>query len=241
MEAPSPAQAPNPSCPPSNPGLRNLIEAKRRWHYRPKPEELRAGFRGWYERGYLPHFDVPNITQFVTFMLADSFPVRRRREWEPILSEPDVSLRRRKLEAWLDRGHGECWLRLPEVAYQVEEILLAEDGKTCRFQAWVIMPNHVHLVVDVWRTPLSRLLNSWKGRSSYQANRVIDRRGEFWQRESFDTLIRDSAHLSRAIHYTESNPCKAALVQDPKRWVWGSARRRDEYNRLPWQREQMTQ
>jgi putative transposase len=220
---------------PLNPGLQKLIEAKREWHYRPTAVDLRRGFRGWYERGYLPHFDAPNVTQIVTFMLEDSFPVWRRREWEPILEEPDPSLRRRKLEAWLDRGHGECWLRKPEVARRVEEIIRAEDGEKYRLQAWVIMPNHVHLVVDVWQTPLCALVAHWKGRSSHDANQLLGRRGAFWQRESFDTLIRDSDHLARAIHYSEHNPTKAMLVREAKSWPWSSARFRDPYNRLPWQ------
>jgi hypothetical protein len=107
MDEPEPSEARSPRGLPYNPGLLKLIEAKRQWHYRPKLEDLKRGFRGWYERGYLPHFDAPNVTQFVTFMLEDAFLVSRRREWEPILKEPDQSLRRRKLEAWLDRGHGE--------------------------------------------------------------------------------------------------------------------------------------
>lgn len=235
MAEPQPNPAPSSRGPPHNPGLRQLIDAKREWHYRPTLEDLRRGFRGWYERGYLPHFDAPNVTQFVTFMLEDAFPIWRRREWEPILKEPDQSARRRKLEAWLDRGHGECWLRRLEVAGRVEEIFRAEDGETYRLQAWVIMPNHVHLVVNVWQTPLAKLPNLWKGRSAHDANQLLGRRGTFWQRESFDTLIRDSDHLARAIRYTEGNPTKAVLVRDTKQWRWSSARWRDQYNRLPWQ------
>jgi len=236
MAESQPNQARNQRGAPVNPGLRKLIEAKREWHYHPTPEELQQSFRGWYERGYLPHFDAPNVTQFVTFMLQDVFPVWRRREWEPILKEPDQSVRRRKLEAWLDRGHGECWLRRPEVGGRVEEILRAEDGERYRLQAWVVMPNHVHLVVSVWQTPLSRLLNQWKGRSAHDANWLLSRRGTFWQSESFDTWIRNSDHLARAIRYTESNPTKAGLAHDTKQWRWSSTRWRDEYNRLPWQR-----
>jgi REP element-mobilizing transposase RayT len=220
---------------PHNPGLQKLIEAKREWHYRPTFEDLRRGFRGWYERGYLPHFDAPNVTQIVTFMLQDAFPVWRRREWEPILKESDLSLRRRKLEAWLDRGHGECWLRQVGVARRVEEILRAEEGKTYRLQAWVVMPNHIHLVVDVWQTPLCTLLAHWKGRSAHDANLLLGRRGTFWQPESFDTRVRDGDHLARAIRYTEHNPTKARLVRDVKDWPWSSAKLRDQYNRLPWQ------
>jgi putative DNA methylase len=221
--------------------LLKLIEAKREWHCRPTLEDLKRGFRGWYERGYLPHFDAPNVTQFVTFTLDDAFPVCRRREWEPILKEPDQSLRRRKLEAWLDRGHGECWLRRPEVAARVEEILRAEDGRTYRLQSWVVMPNHVHLVVDVWQKPLCQLLHEWKGSSAHDANQVVGRRGRFWQKETFDTLIRDSDHLARAIHYTEHNPTKAALVRAITQWHWSSARWRDQYNHLPWQTQPRTE
>lgn len=221
------------STPPRNPGLLKLIEAKRKWHYQPDARSAKQGFLGWHERGYLPHFDAPHITQFVTFMLHDSFPVMRRQEWEGIWNEPDESLRRRKLEAWLDRGHGECWLRQPAVASEVENILRADDGKAYRLQTWVVMPNHIHLVVDVWDVPLSRLLNLWKGRSARVANKVLRRFGHFWEREYFDTLVRDAAHLTRAIRYTENNPVKAGLSREPKGYRSSSARYRDEFGRLP--------
>ena len=221
------------SAPPRNPGLLKLVEAKRKWCRQPDASDARRGFLGWHERGYLPHFDAPHVTQFVTFMLHDSFPVQRRPEWEGMLNEPDESLRRRKLEAWLDRGHGECWLRQPAIASQVETILRADDGKAYRLQAWVVMPNHVHLVVDVWDAPLSKLLNLWKGGSARAANKILRRTGHFWEREYFDTLVRDAAHLTRAIGYTENNPTKARLVREPKAWSWSSARGRDEFGRLP--------
>jgi REP element-mobilizing transposase RayT len=127
-------------------------------------------------------------------------------------------------------------LRRPDVAGQVEQVLRAEDGRTYRLRAWTLMPNHVHLVVDVWQTPLSSLLRLWKGRSSREANKVLKRRGVFWEREYFDTLIEDETHLRKAVRYTENNPVKAAFVCDPKQWLWGSARFRDEYERLPSER-----
>src|SRR5207245_1914163 len=97
MEPPAPKEPRR--TPPRNLGLLQLIRAKREWHWKPTIEELRRGFRGWHQRGYLPHFDAPNVTQMVTLMLADSFPVSRRAEWEPILRVADDSLKRRKLEA----------------------------------------------------------------------------------------------------------------------------------------------
>ena len=198
---------------------------------------MRRGFRGWHERGCLPHYDAPHVTQIANFMLVDSFPVERRAEWEPILEEEDESLRRRKLEAWRDRALGECWLREPRVAMLVEEKLRQVDGVQYRLQAWVLMPNHVHLVVDVRATPLSQLLKRWKGGTAREANLVLGRSGAFWQEDYFDTKVRDAAHLAQAIRYVEQNPTKAKLVLDPREWPWSSARRRDEYDRLPWQRD----
>ena len=226
------------SRPPGRIGLRRLIEGKRAGSASLDPETQQRGFRGWHERGYLPHFDAPRVTQLVTFMLADSFPVHRRAEWEPILQEPDESLRRRKLEAWLDRGHGECWLRQPRVARLVDDALRRLDGAEHRLQAWVLMPNHVHLVVDVWETPLSQLVKRWKGTAAREANQVLGRSGAFWQEDYFDTKIRDAAHLAQAIRYVEQNPTKAKLVRDTREWPWSSARLRDEHHRLPCQREQ---
>jgi len=220
---------------PKNLGLLEIIRAKREWNWKPSAEESKKGFRGWHQRGYLPHFDAPNVTQFVTFQLSNAFPVKRRMEFEAILKEPNSSINRRKLEAWLDRGHGECWLGQNAVAELVERILLELDGRDYRIQAWVLMPNHVHLVVDVWDKPLVKLINIWKGKSSREANKLLGRNGEFWQEDYYDTLIRDEAHLKRAVRYTEQNPAKAFLAKSAREWPWSSARHRDEYERLPWQ------
>jgi len=234
MESPKPTHR----TPPKNLGLLELVRTKREWNWKPSAEELKKGFRGWHQRGYLPHFDAPRVTQFVTFQLYDSFPVTRRAELEAILCEADHAVKRKKLEAWLDRNHGECWLRRHDSAEIVETILLGADGQDYRLRAWVVMPNHVHLVVDIWDVPLVKLINAWKGKSSLEANKLLKRRGPFWQEDYYDTLIRDGAHLKRAIRYTEQNPVKARLTKTAREWPWSSAYRRDEYERLLWQRDE---
>ena len=222
---------------PQNLGLFELIRAKRESSWKPSVAELKKGFRGWHQRGYLPHFDAPGVTQFVTFQLQDSFPVTHRAEFETILKEPNDSVKRKKLEAWLDRGHGECWLRRRDVAELVEMVLLESNGNQYWMHAWVVMPNHVHLVVDVWHVPLMKLINRWKGKSSRKANKLLDRSGAFWQEDYYDTLVRDETHSKRAMRYTEQNPVKAFLTKAAHEWPWSSAHHRDQYERLPWQRE----
>ena len=205
------------------PQLKKLIEAKREWHYQPTPAAAARGFTGWRSRGYLPHFDAPGVVQFITYRLHDAMPAARRREWEALFKIEDERQRRTELEAYLDVGHGECHLRDPRVASLVQENLLHHDGKSYQLLAWVIMPNHVHVLVDVGQTPLAQLLHGWKSYTATQANRLLGRRGQFWQDEYFDRAIRDTEHLQKAVRYIENNPNKAHLCGAPAEWPWGSA------------------
>src|SRR5258705_9693691 len=104
-------------------------------------------------------------------------------------------------------------------------------------RAWVIMPNHVHAVVDIWNVPLAKLVNQWKGKSSREANKLLGRTGPFWQADYFDTVLRDSDHVRRATRYTEENPVKAFLVKAAREWTWSSAHYRDGHERLVWNGE----
>jgi putative transposase len=206
--------------------LQQLVEGKQAWALALAEPAKVAGFRGWHQRGHLPHYDVPGVTQLVTFRLHDAMPASRRGEWEFLLRIEDDRQRRIKLEAYLDRGLGECWLRRPPVAALVEGALRFFDGERCHLRAWVIMPNHVHVLLDVGQTPLADLFRSWKGYTARRINQLLDRRGVVWEREYWDTRIRDEAQFGRALRYVESNPVKARLATQAHRWPWGSARLR---------------
>jgi len=218
---------------PYNPGLHELVEGKKEGA-EPLDEAARErGFCGWHQRGRLPHYDVPGVTQFVTFRLADALPASRRGEWEALLKIESERERRMALEAYLDRGAGECWLTRPEIAAAAESALRYFDGGRYQLQAWVVMPNHVHALVDMWQTPLTAVMQSWKRFIARQANKLLGREGSFWEREYWDTWIRDEEHRRKAVRYVETNPVKAHLAAEAKLWPWSSARMRDEYGRLP--------
>ena len=128
--------------------------------------------RGWHSRGYLPHFDGGDIVQVVTFRLADSLPKHMLDRWAielAHLEKKNIELeRRRRIEAYLDTGIGTAWLRNRDVASMVQDSLLFFDGLRYRLPAWVIMPNHVHVLVKVEPgNSLSSILHSWK---SFTAN-----------------------------------------------------------------------
>jgi REP element-mobilizing transposase RayT len=220
------------SCPPYNPGLYKLVEGKQAWA-EPLDDEAKArGFLGWHQRGYVPHHDVPGVTQLVTFRLNDAMPASRRSEWEVLLRIEEDRERRTKLEEYLDCGLGECWLRQPRIADLAEGALRFFDGQRYRLGAWVVMPNHIHVLLEVWQTPLAGLLKSWKGFTAREANKLLGREGTFWEREYWDTRIRDEQQLRKAVRYVEANPLKASLVREAKAWQWSSARFRDEFGVL---------
>jgi len=210
-----------------------IIRDKRAWHTPSDPKVARLGFRGWHSRGYLPHFDLPGVVQMLNYRLEDAMPASRRHEWAALLEIDEELKRRAKIEEYLDHGFGRCELRDPKAAGIVEENWFRFDDTDYRLLAWVIMPNHVHLLVEIWQKPMAELLRRWKGYTARRINDLRGRRGKLWQDDYWDRYIRDEAHYRKVVHYIEWNPVKAGLVKTPGEWRFSSARLRDEYNRLP--------
>jgi putative transposase len=230
--------------------LREIVAEKNRWNRPLTDEEKALGFLGWHERGQLPHCDYPGLVQFVTFRLADSMPVSRRGEWEHLLKIEDDREKRTRLEEYLDRGVGECHLRDPRIAKIAEDVMLYFHNEHYELLAWCVMPNHVHVLVHVWQTPLGKIMQSWKRFVATRAEVILTERrsptrreGKIknaparraalqWQREYWDTFVRDEEQERTAIRYIENNPVKARLCRVDKEWPFSSARFRDEFQRL---------
>jgi REP element-mobilizing transposase RayT len=187
---------------------------------------------GWRSRGYIPHFDQPESMQFITFRLEDAVPDSVIKQWKTELErkkgipagDPRQAALRRRIEKYEDAGYGACWLRNEQVASMLEETILHHDGERYRVIAWCIMPNHVHSIIEVLvQHSLAAIMHSWKSYSSHEANKILNRSGEFWFREYYDRYIRDSEHLARAVEYVENNPVKAGVAAKKEEWQWSSA------------------
>lgn len=130
------------------------------------------------------------------------------------------------VDSELDRGLGDCLLRLPACAELVQNTLLHFDCQRYRLMAWCVMPNHVHALLQIWHGhPLGRILHSWKSHSARQINTLLGRAGPLWQADYFDTFMRDDDHLQAEATYIEWNPVKAKLVRHAHEWPWSSAAR----------------
>jgi REP element-mobilizing transposase RayT len=185
--------------------------------------------KGWHSRGYLPHFDTDQRTQFVTIRLYDSLPedtlfrLKDELRLKTVHGLEDLELQRR-IEKYLDMGSGSCWLRRPEIGTVVQNALLEADGTLCQLKGWVIMPNHSHILLRPNEgVSLSKIMQKVKGVSALEANRLLGRTGSFWMRDYFDRYIRDAEHFSKALRYIEQNPVKAGLCTDAGDWKFGSA------------------
>lgn len=188
--------------------------------------------RGWYSRGYLPHFDEPDRIQFITYRLADSMPQAFLDNADEALRRGEITEagRRKRIEYYLDRGRGECWLKDPAIAELVEGSLRHFAGERYRLLAWCVMPNHVHALAEmIVGFPLADVVQNWKSYTAHEMNRMLGRRGRVWQPEGFDRYIRDEKHFNRVLGYIEENPQNAGLVVDAKDWAWSSARFRGEW------------
>ncbi|OHB66246.1 MAG: hypothetical protein A2Y77_04735 [Planctomycetes bacterium RBG_13_62_9] len=180
-------------------------------------------------RRHLPHWNQAGRVYFVTFRLADSIPaeraaeLRREREmWRQAHREPYTAaqwheyhmLFSARVEQWLDECSGSCVLADPVCGEIGVNALRSFDGQRYCLDEWVIMPNHIHVLV----TPdeglaLRGILQGWKSFTAHAINRHLDRHGQLWQAESFDHIVRSPVHLDCFRQYIHDNPAKAGRYQ----------------------------
>ncbi|MDB6119616.1 MAG: hypothetical protein JWO08_3397, partial [Verrucomicrobiaceae bacterium] len=187
----------------------------------------------------LPHWEQLDAYYFITFRTADSIPEDVLHHW---YHERDVWLAQHgidsKLEDWqrdlellpeeqhnefyrlftakwhehLDQGHGECPLWQPDVSAIVAESFRHFDGDRYELDSFVVMPNHVHVLLGVaGRGAMRRQCRNWKKYTATQINERLGRSGQFWQWESFDHLVRSAVRLAKFREYVVANPMKAKL------------------------------
>lgn len=168
------------------------------------------------KHGYrLPHWQQGEVMQFVTFRLGDAMPAGKIRQWKedhliwlshhpkPWTPEHELEYHQQftwKLENWLDEGAGSCLLSDLNHRKIIEDVLMRFQGERVEHHAWVIMPNHLHLLFTPMN-PLATLIKAWKGTSAHRIGH-----GSIWQKNYRDTLIRDGGHFANAVRYIRRNP-----------------------------------
>jgi len=178
-------------------------------------------------RNHLPHWRQDRATYFLTFRLADSIPAMKLNQWReervqwclnhPKPWEPDVEEEYHRrfstaIDRHLDQGHGSCVLRDPMTAEIVAGAFRHFDQHRYLLHSWVIMPNHVHLLLTLEASQLlAPIVASWKRFTALRIHHQTQSSGSLWQKDYFDRIIRDWDHFANVARYLRRNPVKANL------------------------------
>ncbi len=204
---------------------------------------------------HLPHFDHAGKIFFVTFRLynsivsstAVSMKLARTEAIDGIddkLSEDEQRRKRnvieaeyfKKYEGLLDHPtYGDRYLSEAECVNIMKDILHHLDGELYRLEAYCIMSNHVHILIDtaiqlsdtedfnpnaLEYQHLYKIMQRIKGRSAHYLNLARGTTGTtVWYPESYDRYIRNENHYNYTINYLLNNPIKANLVKNWTDWV----------------------
>jgi putative transposase len=119
------------------------------------------------------------------------------------------------------------WILPPEARTLVLECCTWGNGTRLNLHGAVVMPDHVHLIF----TPLydgdgfysiPEITQGIKSASAHKINRLLNRSGQVWQRESFDRVLRREESIHAKVEYMIQNPARAGLVRTATeyRWLW---------------------
>jgi REP element-mobilizing transposase RayT len=169
-------------------------------------------------RRHLPHLHSPDTPLFLTFRLHGSLPSGR--EFPRMSSGKQFVAYDRLLASNRD---GPLFLKTPEIAMLLVNAIV-EPTSDYELHSWVVMPNHVHMLVTPQTAPPA-FLRKLKGKTAHAANRLLGRTGPFWQGESYDHLVRNTDEFHRIQRYIDWNPVQAGLCRTSKEFCWSSVGR----------------
>ena len=187
-------------------------------------------------RNKLPHWTQYGKFIFITFRLADSMPrdivniaFKDLDEWK---NDPNNAHNNKELEKWymercrrmekfLDAGHGSCILCDNVCRDIVTDSIFFHDNNNIIVHSFVIMPNHIHILMELLNdSTIQYVIRSIKMNTTKEINKYMNRTGTLWQREYFDRIIRNQQHYEKTMAYIKNNPthCPPGTFTYYNRW-----------------------
>jgi putative transposase len=115
---------------------------------------------------------------------------------------------------------------IPRLRSQIVRLLRRNVARSdAQLLAYVIMSNHLHLVVIQGDQPLSDLMQPFLRSVALATHALFGTEGHVFERRFSDRVCRDPDHLRNAIAYTHANPVRAGMCEEPGDYVWSSYRR----------------
>jgi putative transposase len=159
------------------------------------------GFSPENKHRHLSHIDIKDHYQFITFRTQDSVDPYLRKLAGQNLPNSKQQL---AIDKYLDQSQNGAYLT-GEILLFLSEFLKLKDTVLYELIAFCIMPNHVHLLIK----PLDNLaiiMRLLKGGSAKIINKMMQREGQFWEKDYYDKLVRDEKHFAVVHQYIKNNP-----------------------------------
>ena len=125
----------------------------------------------------------------------------------------------------IQRGHNRSACFRADADYAVYLDLLSELSATlgCAIHAYVLMTNHVHLLLTPEHAHGTSCLMKHLGqRYAQYVNRRYERSGTLWEGRFRSSIVQSESYLLRCYRYIELNPVRAGMVRHPRDYRWSS-------------------
>jgi REP element-mobilizing transposase RayT len=162
---------------------------------------------------FLPHIDLIGYYQFVTFRTHDSLD-----EFIKKIRSEEISSRKQeyKIDQYIDQSSKGAYLN-NEVLKYLYRYFVEQDQSLYDLVAFTIMPNHVHILFKQ-NIELPQIMQRIKGATAFAINKILDRKGIFWEENYYDKVIRDEAHFAQVYDYIKYNAYKANIKNAKERF-----------------------
>jgi len=127
----------------------------------------------------------------------------------------------------IQRGNNRqaCFYADEDYRFYLDWLREHADKKGCQIHAYVLMTNHVHLLVSAEQPDAPGALMKALGQRYVQyVNRTYRRSGTLWEGRFRSCLTQEESYLLACQRYIELNPVRAGMVEHPAEYRWSSYR-----------------
>jgi len=195
-----------------------------------------------FRRRHIPHYQPENGIIAISFRLAFSLPqwildklreekISAENTIRSLVGKEKIDFKKKSLQNYFEyfdmllakNNSSKDWLRNEAIAEIVFKAIAFFDNEKYILYSFCIMPNHVHLLLkplqkDDSYHSLPEITHSIKSYTANIGNRILKRKGKFWQTEYYDHSIRNDNDFVYQLFYLLNNPVKAGFVKNWKEW-----------------------
>jgi REP element-mobilizing transposase RayT len=166
-------------------------------------------------RRFLLHIDMIGYYQFITFRTHDSLD-----DFIKKIRDENISSREQeyKIDQYIDKSQKGCYLN-SEILDYLYSYFIGQDKSFYDLVAFSIMPNHVHMLFKQ-NIELPKIMKQIKGATAFEINKILQRKGIFWESNYYDKVIRNETHFEQVYDYIKYNAVKVDL-RDAKERFYG--------------------